>query len=89
MRRLRDYDEYRQGQPKNKPIETGLTSGGRNPLYVTTQEFEDMQTELKVKIDEQVTILERVLNELRQMKLHLASLSGETTETEDGEDSDG
>lgn len=83
MRRLKDYDEYRQGIPKNKPVEAGLTSGGRNPLYVTTQEFEDMQTELEQKLDEQVTVLEKALEELKIIKLHLASMSGETIEEVD------
>ena len=83
MKRLRDYDEYRQGIPKHKPFPSLGERSARNPLYVTTKEFEDMQIELTEKLAEQTQLQEQLLIELKQIKFHLAVLSEETVESSD------
>ena len=86
MRRLSDFDEYSQAKPKNKPLSGSGSQIQRDANYVTVTEFEDMQTELKNQLAEQVTLLAQILSELRQSKAHLASLSGEQVEPEDVEE---
>ncbi len=83
MKRLNDYDEYEQGVPKNRPLYKKSSSRARDYRYVTTEEFEDMQTELRKKLEEQVTVQEQMLLELKQVKLHLASISDQTVEDDD------
>ena len=88
MKRLIDVDEFGQGLPKNKKMSDLeshrlLTVGIK---YVSKKEFSDMQTDLKNQLAEQTTVLEQALLELKQMKLHLASLSGEHIEPGDVED---
>ena len=88
MRRLSNYDESRRGIPYSKPL-TDLGTGRlhiKGVTYVTTEEFNQMQTDLKEQLSEQTTALEQALIELRQIKLHLASMSGEDIEPEDTED---
>lgn len=88
MRRLVDFDEYNQPIPKNKPFKS-LESGEleqrriRDPKYVTQEEFTEMQESLKEQLAEQTTVLQQLLLELKQSKLHLASLSGEDIDSED------
>ena len=88
MKRLIDVDEFGQGIPKNKKM-SDLESHRLLVVgvkYVTREEFKDMQTDLKNQLEEQTTVLEQVLLELKQMTLHLASLSDESVEAKDVED---
>jgi len=88
MRRLSNYNEFRRGIPYSKTL-TDLGTGRlhiKGVMYVTAEEFSQMQTDLKNQLEEQTTVLEQALIELRQVKLHLASLSGENIEQEDVDD---
>ena len=82
MRLVEIYPE-KQGRPFTKQV---ADMGSNRPvlvtLYVTKGEFEDMQTELREQLEEQTTVLEQALLELKQVKLHLASLSQEDIDEE-------
>ena len=86
MKRISDYDEFGQGIPKNKKMGSLSSSRLRVPGYVTQEEFVQMQKDLEAKLEEQITVQEQTLIELRQIKLHLASMSDENIEPEDVED---
>jgi len=76
-----------QGRPSVKQSidpGTGIPTSMSN--YVLREEFTTMQTDLKEQLGEQTTVLEQALIELRQIKMHLASLSDEVIEPGDGED---
>lgn len=88
MKRLIDVDEFGQGIPKSKKM-SDLESHRLLVVgvkYVTKEEFNTMQTDLKNQLAEQTTVLEQALLELKQVKLHLASLSGENIEAKDVEE---
>ena len=84
--RLVEFYPEKQGRPLTKQA---MDMGSNRPtfiaLYVTREEFEDMQTELKEQLEEQTTILEQAVLELKQVKLHLAAISQENIEEEDVE----
>jgi len=82
-----EFYEERQGRPASKIIKD-LDSGRSKGIpinYTTIKEFEEMQIELKEQLEEQTTVLEQTLLELKQIKLHLASLSDEDIEDDDVE----
>ena len=85
MKLVELYSE-KQGRPLTKQV---ADMGSSRPvfitLYVTKEEFESMQTELREQLEEQTTVLEQALLELKQMKLHLASLSQEDIKEDDVE----
>ena len=88
MKRLTDFDEHSQAIPKARVLVdkgTGIvhTTG---IVYVRQEEFLEMQEDLRKQLEKQATILEELLIELRQSKLHLAAMSGEDIELEDTED---
>lgn len=88
MKRLHDYDKFSQGIPRNKKM-SDLETGRLHVVgttYVKLEDFEKLQTDLAEALDKQEAILEQALRELRQMKLHLASLSDANIEAGDGED---
>ena len=86
MKKFRDYDDFNQRIPKSKKFDDFESIRAFNPLYVTQAEFVEMQKSLESQLKEQTTVLEQLLLELKQMKLHLASLSGETIEPKDAEE---
>ena len=88
MKRLVDIDEHSQGIPRNKKM-SDLETGRLHVVgvqYVKQEDFEQMQTDLANQLKEQTAVVEQTLIELRQIKLHLASVSDETTEAGDGEE---
>ena len=86
MKRLSDYDEYGQGIPKSKKM-GGLGSPVvRVAGYVTQEEFDKMHEDLTKQLKEQTSVLEKILDELKQTKLHLASISDEDVESKDTEE---
>lgn len=86
MRRLFDIDIRRQAKPQNKEMTDTGTRKILAPGYVTQVEFDEMQIELREQLEEQTTVLEQALLELKQMKLHLASMSQEDIEPGDVEE---
>lgn len=85
MKLLEMYLE-KQGRP---PIKQSVDMGSGRLVftgsYVTREEFNEMQTELKEQLEEQTTVLEQTLLELKQVKLHLAAISQENIEEDDVE----
>ena len=85
MKKLRDYDELEQGIPKNKKM-SDLETGRLHVVgvqYVKQEDFDELQESLKNQLNEQATLLEQQLIELKQIKLHLASMSDEPITEED------
>ena len=84
MRLVEVYQE-KQGRPLTKQVvDMGSNKSVSAALYyVTKEEFESMQTELKEQLEEQTTVLEQALLELKQVKLHLASMSQEDITEDD------
>jgi len=85
--KLVEFYSEKQGRPLAKQTVDMATNlphftGG----YITREEFEDMQTELKEQLEEQTTVLEQALLELKQIKLHLADMSDEDISPEDAEE---
>lgn len=61
MRKLHDFDEYRQGIPKRKIIQDLETGRALGIKYVTWGEFITMQQSLEKKLSEQTALLEKLL----------------------------
>ena len=84
--RLVEVYPGKQGRPFTKQVvDMGSNQPAFTILYVTKEEFEEMQTELKEQLKEQTTVLEQALLELKQVKLHLAAISGQNTDEDDVE----
>ena len=82
MKRLNDIDEFQQSVPRRRryvDIGTGRIIP-RGIRYVSWEEFVEMQRELREQLEIQATILTQTLLELKQIKIHLASLSDEDTD---------
>ena len=88
MKRLHDYDRFSQGIPRNKKM-SDLETGRLHVVgttYVKLEDFKELQDNLTEMLDKQETTLEQMLDEIRQLKMHLASMSDATTESGDGEE---
>ena len=78
-----EFYEDKQGRPTTKQTaDMGSNRPAFVALYVSREEFNEMQIELKEQIEEQTTVLEQTLLELKQIKLHLASMSQEDIDEE-------
>lgn len=87
-KRVKDYDEYGQATPKNKPLyELGIGEiRTRGVRYVKREEFEKLQEELAKSLNDMTTLLEQLLDKMRQATLHLAAISEEDVSSEDAEE---
>ncbi len=88
-KRLSDYDKFQQGIPINRKM-ADLETGRLHVVgvqYITREEFIQLQADLEAKLDEQISFAFLMLTELQQIKMHLASMSSETTEPGDGAES--
>ena len=85
--KLVEFYPEKQGRPTSiQSVDGGTGLPIFIGKYVTREEFDTMQTELKEQLEEQTTVLELALIELKQVKLHLASLSGEDITDDDVSD---
>ena len=85
--KLVEFYPEKQGRPLTKQaLDMGSNKSVSTTLYyVTKEEFEEMQTELKEQLEEQTTVLEQALLELKQIKLQLTIVSGQNVDENDME----
>ena len=87
MKRLSDYDEFGQGIPKNKQmsdLETGR-SHTTGPKYATLEELQELEKALTTLVEGMASKFVLVIQELQQIKLHLASMSNAEVDESDTE----
>lgn len=86
--RIPEFYPKKQGRPYSPPtrdLETGETS--LYSSYISLwEEYVELQTLLDDLLNEQIQKMQQTLIELKQIKLHLASLSGEAISKEDAGD---
>ena len=88
MGRIPEFYPTKQGRPYSPPAtsyETGLTQAQATTVYLQ-EENVALQELLDKLLNEQIQKLQQMLIELKQMKLHLAGLSGENIEPDDVDD---
>ena len=69
-------------QPRTIDLEAGVTLSQLNANNIQ-DEYVDLKDTLEDKFDENITRIEEMLLELKQIKLHVASLSDETIKEDD------
>ena len=69
-------------QPRTIDLEAGVTLSQLNANNIQ-DEYVELLTTLEDKFDEQISRVEEILLELKQIKLHMASMSDESIEDND------
>ena len=82
-----EFYPEKQGRPFSRQvIDAGTNLPAYGGSYTTVKELIEMQQELSDKLAELESVLVKSLIELRQIKLHLASISEENISEEDADD---
>lgn len=85
--KLVEFYNERQGRPEsNIALDMESRMPSIPPTYVSTMVLRIMEEEMKEQLDEMVAQNRALLAELKQIKLHLASLSNASVDEEDGGD---
>lgn len=85
-----EFYHDRQAKPELVTQRRGSLDSGASSIYTQLltlqQEYEEVKTLVQTLIDNQITQMELLLLELRQIKLHLASITDEDITALDVED---
>lgn len=79
MRNIPEFYPKRQGRPqgvRTADLETGQSSVYHSYVFYK-EEYEKVEALLEKLLNEQIQQLEKLLIEAKQVKLHLAGMSGE------------
>ncbi len=88
MVRIPEFYPRRQGRPMSpdtRDLETGQTYLYSSYIALM-EEYMGLKDIVERLLNDQIAYSEKMLNEARQIKLHLASLSEENVQAEDVED---
>lgn len=87
MRNVPEFYPEKQGRPKTPELRD-LESGQSSVYYISTilqEEYVNLQDKIDELLNEEIDKVQQVLIELKQIKLHLASMSNEDIDKEDVE----